>query len=106
MNGQLFVAAYFAAVSVGTVSAVDLPTMGWSSWNTYRVNISEDLIKRQADALVDGGFAAVGYKYVNIDFGMWCMMASPLLIGCDLTTIKPETMNRSKHAETLSICGQ
>ena len=49
--------------------AVDLPTMGWSSWNTYRVNISEELIKRQADALVDGGFAAVGYKYVNIDDG-------------------------------------
>ena len=45
------------------------PIMGWSSWNTYRVNISEELIKRQADALVDGGFAAVGYKYVNIDDG-------------------------------------
>ena len=49
--------------------AVGLPTMGWSSWNTYRVNISEELIRRQADAMVEGGFAAVGYKYVNIDDG-------------------------------------
>lgn len=56
------------AAQVAT-QAADLPTMGWSSWNTYRVNISEELIKRQADALVDGGFAAVGYKYVNIDDG-------------------------------------
>ena len=28
------------------------PTMGWSSWNTYGVNINEQLIKRQADAMV------------------------------------------------------
>ena len=55
--------------SACAAQAVDLPTMGWSSWNTYRVNISEELIKRQADALVDGGFAALGYKYVNIDDG-------------------------------------
>ena len=27
------------------------PTMGWSSWNTYGVNISGDLIKRQALAV-------------------------------------------------------
>lgn len=26
----------------------------------------------------------------EVHFGMWCIMSSPLLIGCDLTTI-PET---------------
>ena len=26
------------------------PIMGWSSWNTYRVNISDTLIRKQADA--------------------------------------------------------
>ena len=25
-------------------------------------------------------------------FGMWCMMSSPLLIGCDARAIPPETM--------------
>lgn len=37
-------------------AAVELfppPLMGWSSWNTYHVNISEDLIRKQAEALED-----------------------------------------------------
>ena len=33
----------------------DGPTMGWSSWNTYGVNINESLIKRQAQAMVSKG---------------------------------------------------
>ena len=45
------------------------PTMGWSSWNTYRVNISEEMIKLQADALVALGLDKVGYNHVNIDDG-------------------------------------
>lgn len=42
------------------------PTMGWSSWNTYRVNISADLIMKQADAMAQQGLKEVGYKYINI----------------------------------------
>lgn len=45
------------------------PTMGWSSWNTYGANISENIIKKQADAMVDKGFAEAGYNYINIDDG-------------------------------------
>lgn len=48
---------------------VATPTMGWSSWNTFSVNISEDIIKGQADAMVSQGLAAVGYQYINIDDG-------------------------------------
>ena len=29
----------------------DLPTMGWSSWNTFALNISDSIIMRQADVL-------------------------------------------------------
>ncbi len=47
------------------------PVMGWSSWNTYRINISEDLIKRQADAMVSLGLQDVGYQYINIDDGFF-----------------------------------
>lgn len=43
--------------------------MGWSSWNTYRVNISDELIKKQADAMKATGLGAAGYKYINIDDG-------------------------------------
>lgn len=48
---------------------LETPVMGWSSWNTYHVNISDSLIKRQADALVSLGLDKAGYRYVNIDDG-------------------------------------
>lgn len=49
----------------------DPPIMGWSSWNTYRVNISESLIKKQADAMVSLGLKDAGYLYINIDDGFF-----------------------------------
>lgn len=39
------------------------PIMGWSSWNTYRVNINEALIRTQADAMVR---QALSPRYSNI----------------------------------------
>jgi len=47
------------------------PTMGWSSWNTFGVNINEELIKGQADAMVSKGFRACGYDHINIDDGFF-----------------------------------
>ena len=47
------------------------PMMGWSSWNTFRVNISEDIIKGSADALIEKGLDKVGYRYINIDDGFF-----------------------------------
>ena len=47
------------------------PVMGWSSWNTYRVDISDTLIKRQADAIVRTGLSDAGYTYINIDDGFF-----------------------------------
>ncbi len=52
-----------------TLLAQDGPTMGWSSWNTYGVNINENLIKRQADAMVSKGLKDVGFDHINIDDG-------------------------------------
>ena len=56
-------------VSLMVQSQVERPTMGWSSWNTYRVYISDSLIMRQADAMVTKGLKKAGYQYVNIDDG-------------------------------------
>lgn len=47
------------------------PTMGWSSWNTYGVNINDALIRRQADAIVAKGLKAVGFDHINIDDGFF-----------------------------------
>lgn len=47
------------------------PTMGWSTWNTFALNISEQVIRQQADAIVSSGLKAAGYQYINIDDGYW-----------------------------------
>lgn len=47
------------------------PLMGWASWNHFGVNISETIIKNQADAMVSSGLAAAGYNYLNIDDGFF-----------------------------------
>lgn len=55
----------------GMAQRVAPPTMGWSSWNTYRVNISDTLICRQADAMASTGLGKAGYRYINIDDGFF-----------------------------------
>ncbi len=43
------------------------PPMGWSSWNTFRNHIDQDMIMEVAEAMVNSGLADAGYKYVNLD---------------------------------------
>jgi hypothetical protein len=43
--------------------------MGWSSWNHFRVNIDEKMIREQADAMISSGMYDAGYRFVNIDDG-------------------------------------
>src|SRR6201998_4571634 len=43
------------------------PPMGWNSWNKFACNVSEDMIKEMADAVVKSGMKDAGYVYVNID---------------------------------------
>lgn len=63
--------AYWTLIAVfsATIQAHETPTMGWSSWNTYRININENLIRQQADAMVEKGLKDAGYSYINIDDG-------------------------------------
>ncbi|XP_018495227.1 alpha-N-acetylgalactosaminidase [Galendromus occidentalis] len=70
------------AIAVPLTAALDnglalKPPMGWISWERFRCEIdcdqypndciSENLYKRIADELVDGGYRDVGYVHVNID---------------------------------------
>ena len=43
------------------------PQMGWNSWNKFGCNVSEQLIRETADAMVSSGMKDAGYQYVNID---------------------------------------
>ena len=43
------------------------PPMGWNSWNKFGCNVSADMIKGMADAMVKSGMKDAGYQYVVID---------------------------------------
>ena len=43
------------------------PPMGWNSWNHFHCNVSAQLIRETADAMVSGGLRDAGYQYVVID---------------------------------------
>ena len=43
------------------------PPMGWSSWNTFRNKIDEELIYETALAMKNSGLLDCGYCYINID---------------------------------------
>lgn len=45
------------------------PPMGWNSYNRYNCRPSEDIIKSNAQGLVDLGFADLGYTIVTVDCG-------------------------------------
>jgi len=60
----LTIFTFCAALENGLVKT---PPMAWNSWNHFRCDISEELIKQTAHALIDSGLAAKGYVYVNLD---------------------------------------
>ena len=43
------------------------PPMGWNSWNRFGCNVSAELIRGMADAMVSSGMKDAGYQYVVID---------------------------------------
>jgi alpha-galactosidase len=45
------------------------PPMGWNSWNHFREQISDSLIRQIADSLVSSGMRDAGYSYVIVDGG-------------------------------------
>ena len=41
--------------------------MGWNSWNKFRNQVSDKMVREMADAIVKTGMKDAGYIYVNID---------------------------------------
>lgn len=68
---MLYTCVAIAVLAVGTVAKKTglsvTPAMGWNSWNHFACDISEDLIKETADAIVNLGLDKLGYEYVNLD---------------------------------------
>eukprot|EP00047_Mylnosiga_fluctuans_P015312 m.45174 g.45174 ORF g.45174 m.45174 type:complete len:436 (-) comp5862_c0_seq2:55-1362(-) len=58
------------AVCAGIDNGVGwLPPMGWSTWNTFRFNISTTLIMQSADFMAKSALKTAGYEYILIDDG-------------------------------------
>lgn len=47
------------------------PILGWSSWNHFHINIDENIIMGQADAMVSSGMKDAGYQFINTDDGFF-----------------------------------
>ena len=70
MKKHLLTIGLIASASLANAQNLNQPpVMGWSSWNTFDVHISEELINGQADAMVSQGLKDAGYNYINIDDG-------------------------------------
>src|SRR5690349_10780246 len=50
-------------------SLAKTPPMGWNSWNRFGREISDSVLRAQADAMVGRGLKGAGYIYLNIDDG-------------------------------------
>jgi alpha-galactosidase len=49
------------------------PPMGFNSWNTFQLNISENLIKETAESMIKNGMRDAGYVYIVLDDGWQAM---------------------------------
>ena len=67
----LFIAAVLLASLHMTATNRDslalTPPMGFMTWNKYKEDINEQLIRQIADKMAADGYAEAGYKYIFID---------------------------------------
>ena len=77
MRRKLFTLIFFVTSQVvGTLFAQQnpvskglalTPPMGWNTWNKFACNVSDELVRGMADAMVKSGMKDAGYQYVVID---------------------------------------
>jgi alpha-galactosidase len=48
-------------------SLAPTPPMGWNSWNHFYGDVTDKIIRQQAEAMVSSGMRDLGYVYINID---------------------------------------
>src|SRR6266576_4534641 len=63
---QFPTATFAQSTSVSTGLALT-PPMGWNTWNKFGCNVSDELVRGMADAMVKSGMKDAGYQYIVID---------------------------------------
>ena len=62
-----FPAPMFAQSTSVSAGLALTPPMGWNTWNKFACNVSDELVRGMADAMVKSGMKDAGYQYVVID---------------------------------------
>jgi alpha-galactosidase len=57
----------FKFVAEGTLALT--PPLGWNSWNARGRSVTDELVRKTADAFVDKGLVDYGWQYICIDDG-------------------------------------
>jgi alpha-galactosidase len=65
--GPLVLGAALAAPRKPDRGRANTPPMGWNSWNHFHCNVSDSLVRGEADAMVTSGLRDAGYHYIVID---------------------------------------
>ena len=65
-DAEVAAASASGATAPGVVLA-PTPPMGFNTWNKFACDVSEELVRGIADAMVSSGMRDVGYEYVVID---------------------------------------
>jgi alpha-galactosidase len=60
-------AAAFAQDNTVSKGLALTPPMGWNTWNKFGCNVSDELVRGMADAMVKSGMKDAGYQYIVID---------------------------------------
>src|ERR1041385_1435065 len=63
----LLASSFFQPAVFAQSKLVPTPPMGWNSWNHFGCNVSDAIVRAQADAMVSTGMKVAGYEYGNID---------------------------------------
>ncbi len=77
MRRKLFILIVFVLSAAGQILVAQqnsvskglalTPPMGWNTWNKFACNVSDELVRGMADALVKSGMKDAGYQYIVID---------------------------------------
>jgi alpha-galactosidase len=61
--------APYSTHNICQAQSLTLGTTGWNSWNTFKANINESIIKSTAETLVSSRLLKAGYEYLILDEG-------------------------------------
>jgi len=63
----LLISPAFAQQNAVSKGLALTPPMGWNTWNKFACNVSDELVRGMADAMVKSGMKDAGYQYIVID---------------------------------------